>query len=138
MPAGTLTIGSYMTRSPHSIGAEQHLSRAMAVMRDHGIRHLPVLHGGQLVGILSERDVRLVDTLQDVDPELVTVSDVMETEVYSVTPDTPLKRVVAEMAAHKYGSAIVMQGHAVVGIFTTVDACEALSGLCDKQEQANP
>ncbi len=125
-------IDKYMTRSPHSIGAEQTLARANAVMQEHGIRHLPVLHGGRLAGIVTDRDVNLVETLDDVDPRLVTVSDAMSTSVYSVAPDTPLGQVAAEMAVHKYGSAVVMQSRDVVGIFTTVDACRALAALLQR------
>jgi acetoin utilization protein AcuB len=118
-----------MTRSPHSIGDEQTLERAKSVMEQHAIRHLPVLHGGRLVGMVTDRDVNLVETLDGVDPHLVTVSDAMSTAVYSVAPETPLDEVAAEMAAAKYGSAVVMRGHEVVGIFTTVDACRTLASL---------
>ncbi len=122
-------IDQYMTRSPHSIGAEQSLARAKEVMREHDIRHLPVLHGGRLVGIVTDRDVHLVETLEDVDPRLITVSDAMSTSVYAVASDTPLREVAREMAKHKYGSAVVMRHHDVVGIFTTVDACRALANF---------
>jgi acetoin utilization protein AcuB len=122
-------IEQFMTPSPHSIGAEQTLERASAVMREHKIRHLPVLHGGKLVGMVTDRDVHLLETLKDVDPHLVTVSDAMSTSVYAVAPETPLRDVALEMAKHKYGSAVVMHGHKVVGIFTTVDACTALADL---------
>ena len=123
------TIAKYMTTSPHSIGVEQTLARAQAVMQEHKIRHLPVLHGGKLVGIVTDRDVHLVESLKDVDPRLVTVSDAMAQSVYSVAPEAPLDEVVSEMASRKYGSAIVMQNEKVVGIFTTVDVCRALADL---------
>jgi acetoin utilization protein AcuB len=128
------SIDEYMTRSPHSIGQEQTLARAKAVMLEHDIRHLPVLHGGRLVGMVTERDVNLVETLDDVDPRLVTVSDAMTTSVYAVTPETSLEQVASEMADRKYGSAIVMRGHEVVGIFTTVDACRALASLLRERQ----
>ncbi len=124
-----ITVEKYMTRSPHSIGAEQPLSRAQALMREHDVRHLPVLHGGRLVGILTDRDVRFADVARDDAAQLVTAGDAMATAVYAVAPDAPLGEVASEMAAHKYGSTVVMQGHKVVGIFTTVDACRALAAL---------
>jgi acetoin utilization protein AcuB len=124
-------IERYMTRSPHSIGDDQSLARAKIVMQEHRIRHLPVLHGGHLVGMLTERDVQLVETLDHIDSGLVTVSDAMSQSVYAVSPETPLKQVAAEMAACKYGSAVVMRGRDVVGIFTTIDACRALASLLD-------
>jgi len=51
------TIQKYMTRALHTIGQEQTLDVAHTVMRQHGIRHLPVLEGGKLVGLLSQRDL---------------------------------------------------------------------------------
>lgn len=123
------TIQKYMTTSPHSLGLEQTLAKAHAVMREHNIRHLPVLHGQKLMGIVTERDLRLVESLKDVDPTKVTVEDAMSTVVYSVPPDAPLDEVVSTMAEHKYGSAVVMQNGKVVGIFTTVDVCRTLAEL---------
>jgi acetoin utilization protein AcuB len=123
------TIQKYMTTSPHSIGAEQTLAHAHEVMRAHHIRHLPVLKGGQIVGMLTQRDLALIESLKDVDPRSVPVEDAMSTEVYMVSPDAKLDEVVSEMAEKKYGSALVVQNHKVVGIFTTVDVCSALADL---------
>jgi acetoin utilization protein AcuB len=123
------TIEKYMTTTPHSIGADQTIAHAHAVLREHKIRHLPVLVGGKLVGMVTERDLRFVETLRDVDPSKVTVEDAMVTDVYAVSPDAALDAVVGEMAQHKYGSVVVMQNQKVVGIFTTVDVCRALAEL---------
>ena len=90
MSKATPTIQKFMTATPHSIGIEQPLSRAHAMMREHGIRHLPVLHGGKLQGILTERDLQLVESLVGVDPTKEKVEDAMSTVVYSVSPDAPL------------------------------------------------
>lgn len=98
-------------------------------MRAHGIRHLPVLDGGQLVGIVSERDMLFVERLRDVDVEQMPVSEAMTSEVYAVPSGTPLLEVVVEMAAQKLGAAAVMSGSNVVGVFTTVDALRALASL---------
>ena len=122
-------IQAHMTTSPHSIGRDQPLARAHAMMREHQIRHLPVLEGGALLGVLSDRDLRLIETLRDVDPEKISVSEAMSTEVYAVKPDAPLDEVVDAMAKHKYGCAVVIQNHHVVGIYTTVDVCRSLSEL---------
>lgn len=122
-------VQKYMTPSPHTVGAEQTLAYAHTVMRDNHIRHLPVLHGGKLVGLVTQRDLALVETLKDVDPTQVTVEDAMSTEVYHVAPESPLDEVCNEMAEHKYGCAVVMQNNKVVGIFTGIDALIALSSL---------
>lgn len=122
-------VQKYMTSSPVTIGVEQTIAHARKVMREHRIRHLPVLHGGKIVGLLSERDVALVETLKDVDPAKVTVEDAMTQDPYTTEPDTTIDRVAAEMAEHKYGAAVVVQNGKVVGVFTTVDACRTLSEI---------
>lgn len=122
-------IRQAMTTTPHSIGKDQTLALAHEILRTNQIRHLPVLEAGQLVGMLTHRDLALIESLKDVDPTKVTVEDAMSTEVYTVSPDAPLDEVVAEMAEKKYGSAVVLQNRKVVGIFTTVDACRALAEL---------
>lgn len=123
------SVQKYMTTTPHSIGAEQVVSRASDVMREHDIRHLPVLHGGKLLGIVTDRDIRLIESLRDVDPTKLLVEEATTGEPYTVTPETPLDQVVKTMADKKYGSAVVVQNNKVVGIFTTVDACKALAEL---------
>ena len=99
------------------------------MMREHRIRHLPVLHGGRLVGIVSDRDLHLVETLRDIDPDEVTVEDAMSPDLYAVGPDEALVHVVDTMAARKLGAAVVARGARVLGVFTTVDALHALADL---------
>src|SRR5258708_9772422 len=119
----------FMTTTPHAIGSDQTLALAHKMMREHQIRHLPVLRGGKLVGVLSQRDLALIETLKDVDPTKVTVDDAMSTAVFSADPSAPLDEVVSSMAEHTYGCCVAMQNSKVVGIFTTVDACRALAEL---------
>jgi acetoin utilization protein AcuB len=120
-----------MTPSPHSIGREQTLAEAHRAMRTHLVRHLPVLSGGKLVGILSERDLHLVETLRDVNPAQVPVEEAMTADVFTVEPTASLEGIAREMAEHKYGSAVVMERGKVIGLFTTVDALRALASLLE-------
>ena len=62
-------VYSYMTPSPLTIGRDQTLATAHDLMRKHDIRHLPVLDGGVLVGIVTDRDLHLVESLAGTDPE---------------------------------------------------------------------
>jgi acetoin utilization protein AcuB len=122
-------IQKFMTTVPICINRTDTVAVAHKVMRDHDIRHLPVVDGDNLVGIISQRDLHLIETLKDVDAEKVAVEDAMTTNPYTVSPDADLDEVVAEMAEQKYGSALVVQNHKVVGVFTTVDAMRAFSEL---------
>ena len=121
-------VDRYMTKTPFSIGQEQTLAYAHRLMRDHGIRHLPVLDGGKLAGVISDRDLHLIEAFLDVAEE-VPVEEAMTPLVYVVSPKAPLDEVVSEMAEHKYGCAVVMDRNKVVGMFTTIDAMRALSEL---------
>ena len=123
------TVQRFMTTCPLTIGVEQTLFAAEKVMAANHVRHLPVLAAGQLRGLLTQRDIHLVETLDGVDPRSVKVEDAMLESVYAVTPDAPLDEVVREMAEHKYGCAVVMQNEHVVGVLTTVDVCRALAEL---------
>jgi len=123
------TIQKFMSTAPHTIGKDQPMALAHRMMREHKIRHLPVLHEARIIGLLSDRDLNLIETLRDVDPKLVTVEEAMTPDPYVVAPDAALDEVVQTMAEKRYGSAIVVQHQHVVGIFTTVDACRALAEL---------
>jgi acetoin utilization protein AcuB len=116
-----------MTRQPWTIRKDAKMSQAHELMRAHRIRHLPVLENGKLVGIVSDRDLHLIETLPDSEPDEVTVEEAMTEEVYAVGLDDPVDAVAERMAAHKYGCAVVAdQRGAVEGIFTTVDAMQVL------------
>jgi len=121
-------VATYMTSGPHTIGADQPVTKARELLRELGIRHLPVLRGGRLDGMISERDLALIEQL-DLNAERLTVEDAMSPDVYAVPPTALLADVALEMAARKLGSAVVVEHGAVVGILTTVDVCAALGEL---------
>jgi acetoin utilization protein AcuB len=123
------TIRAYMTPAPHTVGFEQTLEEAHQIMRTHRIRHLPVLHGGKLVGVVSQRDLALIESLPGVEAKEVPIEDAMTTDVYVVSPRAPIRVVASEMADRKLGSAVVVDGERVVGMFTVTDACRALARL---------
>jgi acetoin utilization protein AcuB len=120
MPA----ISRYMTAQPWTIRHDAKLSEARSLMREHAIRHLPVLDGGRLVGILSERDIYMLERFPVFD-EGHTVEDAMTQDVYTVHGDDPVDSVVEAMAQRKYGSAVVLNRRdSIEGIFTSVDAMQ--------------
>jgi acetoin utilization protein AcuB len=122
-------VRDYMTRAPRTIRPRQTLAEAHRLMRRNQIRHLPVLERGKLVGIVSQRDLALIETLPDVDPTEVPVEDAMVGKVYVVAPGAGLGEVAGEMARRKLGAAVVAVDGRVVGVFTATDACQALSRL---------
>ncbi len=130
------TVDKYMTSHPHTIGADQPLRQAHKMMTEFRIRHLPVLDGGKLVGVISDRDLKMVESLVDVDPETTCVSEALSEDPFQVSPKAPLSEVCAEMATHRFGSVLIVDNHKLVGIFTWVDALKALQHLMDSRLKA--
>ncbi len=120
------TIQKYMTTTPVSIEAKESMDAAAALMDKQKIRHLPVMNKGEVVGLVSDRDLKMASGIEGVDPSSVPVIDVCQENVYKVEPNNLLSDVASTMAQKHYGSALVMQNGKLVGIFTTVDACRAL------------
>jgi acetoin utilization protein AcuB len=129
------TVSQFMTRAPYTVGVDQSLSVAHRIMRAHDLRHLPVLSDGRLVGLISERDLALVEALRRLDLDKATVDKAMVREPYSVAPDASLVEVARAMASCRHGSAVVVEAGAVIGIFTTVDALLALAYVLGEGER---
>jgi len=111
-----------MTPFPHSIEAGADLEQARAMMREHAIRHLPVVDEEErLVGLLSAGDLdRAIFTGVS---GAATAGEVCRSPAYAVGLDEPLDNVLLHMARERLGSALVVRQGKVVGIFTATDAC---------------
>ena len=120
-------VSDVMTLSPHFIAATDSLAEAKSLMQEYGIRHLPVMHDGELVGVLSDRDLHRAVALKGAAPEDIGIEEVMTLDPYSVAPSALLNVVARTMAERKVGSAIVMDRGAVLGVFTVTDALHALA-----------
>jgi acetoin utilization protein AcuB len=125
--ARRIPIQKYMTQAQHFASPEESVLLAYERMRDHDVRHLPVLRDGKLVGVLFKSDLKLVGSLEPAVVRPIKVESVMVTEYYTVGPDEALDVAAREMSKHKWGSALVTQQNKVVGVFTTTDALRALS-----------
>jgi len=124
-------VAKYMTAGPHTIGREQSLTAAKQLMHKNHVRHLPVLHAGKLVGVVSERELDLISALPG--SKQLSVEDAMVPDVYTISEDARLETVAEEMARLKIGSAIVLKGGEVVGMFTAVDGLRALADVLRAQ-----
>ncbi|HMK74211.1 MAG TPA: CBS domain-containing protein [Myxococcaceae bacterium] len=122
-------IEKFMTPTVHSIRSGASVAEARVAMEEHGVRHLPVLDGGQLVGMVSARDLAIVSGIRGLNADALPVEEAMSNDVLAVTPEEPLAQVAARMAERRAGSAVVVRGERVLGIFTTTDALRALSTL---------
>lgn len=133
-------IVAFMTPFPYSIDIEAPLAEARAFMQARQIRHLPVTEQGQLAGLVTDRDVKLILGPDFAYPEerTLTVRDACALEPYIVDAATPLEEVAGAMARRHLGSALITKHAKLVGIFTTTDACRALEALLRKPGSLPP
>jgi len=97
----------------------------MREMKEHNIRHLPIVRDKVVLGIVTDRDLNLV--INSEEGRKLTAEDVMIPEPFVVKAGTSLRDVVFEMSEKKIGSAIVENyENDDIGIFTSVDALNAL------------
>lgn len=130
-------IASIMTPSPLSADKETSVEEAQKMMLEHKIRHLPVVEQNRAVGILSDRDIALallVNHGMETAASL-TVGDICTLDAFSVDVNDALDDVAFTMAEKQIGSALVVDGGQLVGIFTATDACEYL-GHCLRSKSA--
>ncbi len=123
-----------MSKRAVTVDLETSLSQARKVMSEHAVRHLPVLDGTKIVGLLSERDLSKLEGFSMLDINLVSVPDAMSENPYVVEPKTPVFEVVRTMRRNRYGSAVVADGGKVVGMFTTMDALGLLGTMLDPSD----
>jgi len=126
-----LEIQRYMTTVIVVVSPDQPLSEAIRLMRLHEVRHLPVVLKGELRGVLSQRDVYRLQSLDKFDPASVLVSDAMTSDPYTVEPEEPVDRVARAMVRRKIGTVLVSHGPRLMGLFTATDALLALAALVE-------
>ncbi len=132
MAASDPPIRTFMTTQPHSIQANETVKKAQDLMARHQIRHLPVMNPiktDEILGIISDRDIKVICGIAEANPAKLLIQNVCHLHPYIVGPETPLREVAETMGRQRDGSAIIAQGSKLVGIFTTVDACRALTTL---------
>ena len=118
-----------MVRDIYTVEPDAKLDEVYRVMQAMGIRHLPVVEGRCLVGILSDRDVLLWSSRRgdrDVVVPSVSVGDVMTRDVIVVHEMAPIETVVAKLLDHQIDCLPVLKDEELVGIVTTSDLLELL------------
>jgi acetoin utilization protein AcuB len=134
MPERVRRVGDYMTATPVCIQLDAELSDAVQLMQKHAIRHLPVMDGEDLAGVVTDRDLAMIESLLPEEWEQICVAEAMTPEPYAITPDAPLSEVARHMAREKFGCAVVADDEGnVVGLFTTTDALRVLADLTENE-----
>lgn len=134
MQTNVPTVRQFMTPNPVIIDGGLSIADAFTRMFQIHARHLPVYVGGHLVGILSDRDIGHLSAVQGIDPGKCTAEQACSPNPYICAPDSSLAEVCQVLAEHRFGAALVMEEGTLVGMFTVVDALQALVALLHRDE----
>jgi CBS domain-containing protein len=131
-------VHNWMSHPVLTVSRSTTLPEARRIMQEAGIRHLPVLDGGQLAGIVTWGDIRRaspsdattlsvweITTLLD----RIVVAQIMTRSPITVAPDTTIAQAAHIMLDHKIGGLPVLSGDRLVGILTEADLCRVLMAL---------
>ncbi|HPO17969.1 MAG TPA: CBS domain-containing protein [Rubrivivax sp.] len=125
-----VAVEEYTTPNPVTAELDMPIGDVQQLMREHGVRHLPVVRDGRVLGVISDRDVRVVLGLSTEHRHQVRAGDIMAPQPLTVNAAAPLDEVAYAMSERKVGSAIVNDENGeFLGIFTATDALNALIEL---------
>jgi len=122
-------VREVMTHLPVELERCETVDDAISLMEAYHIRHIPIMSGSHLKGIVSQRNilsarVRYADQL-----DTMAIEGICETEALTVSPLDPVNEVAAQMLSRQTDCVVVVDGGFVVGIFTSTDALRVLCQL---------
>jgi acetoin utilization protein AcuB len=125
-----MLVQDIMTRKVVAIDPEMPIIDVNKLMEQRNIRHFPILEKSQLVGIVSDRDIRVVGSEHPKAQKGVTLKDsvkkIMKSPVLTAHPLDPIEEAAKVLREHKIGAMPVLNGEELVGIVTGIDFLEAM------------
>ena len=127
---GIITVRDIMQEKAVTIGEGDSLSTAEDIMRLGGVRHMPVVHGGKLVGVVSERDLLRIslsalnasgDQERRAFLQALQIGRAMSTPPIVIDPSSTIGEAARLLAEHKIGCLPVVDGEELIGLLTATD-----------------
>jgi acetoin utilization protein AcuB len=122
-----MRLREIMRQAPITVGEQTSLGDAFALMKHHGIRHLPVIRDGRLSGMLSERDILQYRATSDLSLgwRRAKVGAAMVAPPQTAAPEDSLTEVAGRLALAKIGALPIVERGSLIGLVTTTDVLEA-------------
>ena len=135
-----MVVQEIMSESPFAVQVTEATGTVMAKLREADVRHLPVLDGDMVVGVVSDRDLRNLELPALVELENLgqaqelarrAIGDVMSSNVISVSPETEVSEAIDLMIEQKIGAVVVVEADSdkLVGIVSYIDVLRAARDL---------
>ena len=126
-----MIVDEIMSKKPTTVKKSDSLKMAQDLMLEKSIRHLPVLDGGELLGIITESDIRGAfigekaktnsGQVEVLNPAKMKVSDFMTRDPMVVSPETHIEDAALVIYKHKIGALPVTKNNHLVGIISVMD-----------------
>lgn len=122
-----IPVEEFTTPNPITARESTSIEELKSLMRENGIRHIPILNGQTVIGLVSDRDLKLAAGLNQSEKRQLSARDIMAPDPVTVNGGESLENVVFEMSEKKIGSVIVNDANdKLLGMFTVIDALNAL------------
>ena len=126
-----MLVSKRMRKEPVTVGPQNYLATVQKKMEEGGFRRIPVVEGGRLVGIVTDRDIRQhLGYL-----EKTKVNAAMTEKLVTVLPQTTLEEAAQLLLKHKIGGLPVVEEGQLVGIITTSDILHAFLDVMGASEE---
>lgn len=129
-------VSSIMTKNVVKLNLTDDLTKAEMLFKKHQIRHIPVVNGNIIIGMLSYTDLLRISFADAVDDDddiidttvynMFTIEQVMAKKLVTVSPDMTIKEAAEILASKEFHALPVVQGDLLVGIVTTTDLIKYL------------
>ena len=123
-----MLVRDIMRRPAIAVSSDTALEAAYRTMQREGIRHLPVEDGGRLVGVVTDRDLRLATSALSPSPRPPScrVAEVMTPNPETADPEDAVEDAARTMRRKKIGCLPVLEGGRLAGIVTGLDLLDAI------------
>ncbi|MHB8846276.1 MAG: CBS domain-containing protein [Nitrospirota bacterium] len=128
-------VSDWMTKKVYTIGPDEYLSDAITLMREKGIKHLPVVKGGRVKGIISDRDIKEYTPSKATTLDIyelhyllanMKIKELMRTKVTTTASDTPVEEAAMVMLDQNICCLPVVDNGNLVGIISDKDIFHAM------------
>jgi acetoin utilization protein AcuB len=128
-------VSDWMTKKVYTVNADDYLSDAVLLMRERGVKHVPVLKSGKLKGIISDRDIKEYSPSKATSLDIyelhyllakTKIREIMKTGVITTSADTPVEEAAMIMLDKNIGCLPVLDGGELIGIISDRDIYRAL------------
>ena len=131
----SVPVSTIMTKNVVKLNLSDDLTKAEILFKKHHIRHIPVVNGNVIIGMLSYTDllrISFADAIEDEDDvdttvyNMFTIEQVMAKKLVSISPETTIKEAAQILASKEFHALPVCEGDLLVGIITTTDLIKYL------------